>query len=88
MSGERYGRGRSGSSMRSLITASCAAVNASSTPNENTLARNCTSWCTNELAITIALAISAALTIACGETSVRRCRRPNARGSWPCSPSE
>jgi hypothetical protein len=32
--GARYGRGRSGSVIRSLITASCAAVNASSTPNE------------------------------------------------------
>ena len=35
-----------------------------------------------------AIEISAAATIACGETSVRRFSRPNARGSWPCSPSE
>ena len=43
LNGARYGRGRSGSSIRSLITASCAAVNASRTPNEKRLARNATS---------------------------------------------
>ncbi len=32
--------------------------------------------------------MSAAETTACGETSVRRLSRPNARGSCPCSPSE
>ena len=32
--------------------------------------------------------MTAAQTIACGETSVRRFSRPKLRGSWPCSPSE
>src|SRR5579862_5561925 len=71
-SGVRYGRGRSGSEMRSLITAICVAVNASRTPNENTPARNETSRFTNEVAITIALETIVTLTIAQGETSVRR----------------
>ena len=88
LKGVRYGRVSSGSSTRSLITASCAAVNASSTPNEKTLARNWTSCLKNEVAMTIADEIVAAETIASGETCARRLSRPKLRGSWPCSPSE
>jgi len=86
--GARYGRGRSGSRIRSLITASCAAVNASRTPNEKRLARNETSWRKNEVAITIADDTIATEMIASGETCARRLRRPNDLGSCPCSPSE
>ena len=63
-----------------MITATCVAVNASSTPNEKTPARNATSCFTNDVAITIALETTVTLTIAHGETSVRRFRRPNADG--------
>src|SRR5579862_3264920 len=52
------------------------------------LARSVTGCLIYAVAITMALEITAADTIACGDTSVRRCRRPNTRGSWPCSPSE
>ena len=88
LAGARYGRGSSGSLKRSLITASCAAVNAASTPKLNRLARKATSSCTKDVPISSAIEISAAATIACGETSVRRLSRPKSRGSWPCSPSE
>jgi hypothetical protein len=87
-SGVRYGRGRSGSEIRRRITASWAAVNARSTPNENTLARKVTECAMKVVRITIPLVSRATAMIACGETSVRRCRRPKTRGSWPCSPSE
>ena len=36
----------------------------------------------------IAAEMPTAASTDCGETSVRRCRRPKARGSCPCSPSE
>jgi len=74
--------------MRSLITASCAAVNASSTPNEKRLARNVTSCLMNDVATTRADEMSAADRIAWGETCARRLSRPKLRGSWPCSPRE
>ncbi len=74
--------------MRSLITASWAAVNASKTPNENTDARNATSFFRNDVAITIDDEMRAAARIACGETCARLLRRPKLRGSCPCSPSE
>ena len=63
-------------------------MKAASTPKLKRLARKATSSCTNDVPIISAVEISAAATIACGETSVRRFSRPKARGSWPCSPSE
>ena len=88
LKGARYGRASSGSVKRSLITASCAAVKAASTPKLNRLARKAISSVRTEVPRRSAIEISAAETIACGETSVRRLSRPKARGSWPCSPSE
>ena len=64
LNGARYGRVSSGSAIRSLITASCAAVNATSTPNENRLARKTTSCFVNEVATTIADDMTAAARIA------------------------
>ena len=63
-------------------------MNASRTPNEKRLARNCTSRRKNAVAITIADEITATEAIASGETCARRLSRPKLRGSWPCSPSE
>ena len=81
LNGARNGRGSSGSSIRSLITASWAAVKASSTPNEKRLASPATSFFTNEVPITNADATTATETIAGGETCARRLRRPKALGS-------
>ena len=81
LKGARYGRASAGSWMRSLITASWAAVNASSTPKEKSDARNATSSSRNEVPITIPDERSAAAKIACGETCARRLSRPKLRGS-------
>ena len=86
-SGTRNGRLFSGFVIRSRITASCAAVKASSTPKLKRLARNGTSR-VNDAPITRAIAMLPAATIEAGATSVRRCSRPNTAGSCPCSPSE
>ena len=88
LSPTRNGRRRSGCVRRSRTIASCAAVKASSTPKLKRLARNVTGFVRNAVPSSSAIAIPHAATTDCGETSVRRCRRPNARGSWPCSPSE
>src|SRR6266571_7106354 len=88
VSGTRYGRRRFGSLKRNLITASCVAVNASRTPKLNKLARKKTGCVSVDVTIRPAIAISAAATIDCGETSVRGLSQPNFRGNCPCSPSE
>jgi hypothetical protein len=63
-------------------------VKASRTPKLNKLARKATSSRRNDVPTISAIEITAAARIASGETRVRRFRRPNARGSWPCSPRE
>ena len=86
-SGTRNGRRSSGFVMRRRITASCAAVNASSTPKLKRLARNVTER-VNDVPTMSRIAIVPAATTDAGETSVRRLSRPKTAGSWPCSPSE
>ena len=86
-SGTRNGRRSSGFVARSRITASCAAVNASSTPKLKRLARKVTER-VNDVPMRSAIAIDAAAITDARDTSVRRFRRPKTAGSWPCSPSE
>ena len=88
VNGTRYGRRRSGSVNRSLITASCVAVNASRTPKLNRLARKNTGCFSPAVPARMTIEIAAAAMIDCGDTSVRLLSQPNFRGSCPCSPSE
>jgi hypothetical protein len=70
------------------MTASCAAVNASRTPKLKRLARTANGLSNAEVARMIATDRTTEASTASGDTSVRLCSRPNARGSCPCSPSE
>ena len=83
-SGERGTDARSRAPARSRMTASCAAVNAMRTPNEYRLGQNAGSPSPSAVATTSAIASAPRCEIASLETSVRRSRRANSRGSMPC----
>ena len=69
------------------MTASCAAVNASSTPKLKRLARNVTGRVSNAVPTSSAIEITAAAITDAGDVRPP-VQPPEARGSWPCSPSE
>src|SRR6185437_4527276 len=66
-SGTRKGRSAAGFEKRSFTTASCAAVNAMSTPKLNRLARNPTGFVVHAVESRSAIEITAAATTAAGE---------------------
>src|SRR5579864_3105108 len=66
-SGTRNGRSSAGFEKRSLTTASCAAVNATSTPKLNRLARKPTGFDVNSDTARRAIEIDAAATTVSGE---------------------